>query len=344
MKRYRHLDKKDRIAIETLLNRSESISTIADTIGVNRSTIYRELKNGTYYKRQGNYRKKSYSSEIAQDAHEAKVACRGVRKKISRDSNLLHYIENKIAFEHYSPEAVLGEIKAKNLQFKETICISTLYSYIDKGVFAYVTNDDLPVKKNKKREYKTVKPTRQHKNLKGKSIEERPKEVLDREEFGHWEMDTVVGRRHSKASLLVFTERVTRKEIIIKLKDHTAMSVVHALDTLERRYGDMFPKIFKTITCDNGTEFSKADLIERSCLHPNEKRTDLYYCHPYTSNERGSNENANRLIRKFYPKGTSFDEVSDYKITKLENWMNNYPRKLLNYRCANDLYNELVVT
>lgn len=133
------------------------------------------------------------------------------------------------------------------------------------------------------------------------------------------------------------TERLTRQEIIMKMPRKTAANTVKCLDALERRCGKMFKKIFKSITVDNGGEFMDTDGIERSCRTKG-KRTTLYYCHPYSSWERGSNEHANSLIRRFIPKGTSIDKYTPAQIKKIETWMNRYPRKILNYECSEDVF------
>lgn len=98
-------------------------------------------------------------------------------------------------------------------------------------------------------------------------------------------------------------------------------------------YGtEMFRKVFKTITVDNGSEFSDYSGIERS--FSGGARTSVYYCHPYSSYERGSNENANKLIRRHYPKGCSFEKVSASDIAELENWINHYPRGIFGFHCS----------
>ena len=175
----------------------------------------------------------------------------------------------------------------------------------------------------------------------GESIENRPDEVENREIFGHWEMDTVKGKQGvTKSCMLVLTERKTRDEIIAKLPDQKAASVVEALDRLERKWGDMFQKIFKSITVDNGVEFADYEGLERSILHEGEKRTFLFYCHPYSSWERGTNENSNRLIRRHIPKGEDFDEKQDRDIEYIENWINNYPRGIFDFKTAKQLFDE----
>ena len=142
-------------------------------------------------------------------------------------------------------------------------------------------------------------------------------------------MDTVVSGRSGSGALLVLTERCSRMEIIRKMKDKSALSVVRAINSLERSFGvKKFREMFKTITCDNGTEFMYTELLEKSYCS-NQKRTTFYYCHPYCASERGSNENQNRLIRRFVPKGSDISGYSSAYIQMLENWMNNYPRKIL---------------
>ena len=175
----------------------------------------------------------------------------------------------------------------------------------------------------------------------GESIENRPDEVATRETFGHWEMDTVKGKQGvTKSCMLVLTERKTRDEIIFKLKDQKAESVVDALDRLERKWGDMFSKVFRSITVDNGVEFSDCKGMERSALTPGEKRTYLFYCHPYSSWERGTNENTNKLIRRHIPKGEDFDEKQDRDIEFIENWINTYPRGIFGFRTSEELFKE----
>ena len=287
------LTRADRIKIEALLKEGLSKAKIAAHLGVHRSTIYNELKRGEYEHRNSDWTTEiRYSPDIAQEKAEENLKVRGTQLKIGNDIAYANYIEDKIVNEDYSPAAVLGELKAQGREgeFNTTVCVATLYSYIDKGVFLKLTNKDLPVKKNKKRGYKKVRK-QQARAAAGDSIEKRPDEIDQREEFGHWEMDSVIGKKGvSKNTLLVLTERKTRDEIIFKLPDHTDEAVVAALDKLERRYGaDMFKQIFKTITVDNGSEFADVNGLERSILEEGEKRTHLYYCHPYSSWERGTN-------------------------------------------------------
>ena len=171
----------------------------------------------------------------------------------------------------------------------------------------------------------------------GLSIEKRPNEIDERITFGHWELDSVIGKKKHSNTLLVFTERLTRYELIFRAKDKSALSTVKVLNKLERIFGKNFRKIFKTITVDNGCEFSNIAAMEYSYI-TKKKRTTVYHCHPYSSYERGSNENQNRLIRQFIPKGTSINAISDEYIQEVQDHINNKYRKMFGYRTSADLF------
>lgn len=342
----RQLTWTDRISIEALKKAGHSVIEIAEQLGVHRSTIYNELKRGEYMHRNSDYTETlSYSPNKAQMKAEENLKARGTQLKIGNDIAYANYIEDKIVNEDYSPAAVLGELKAqgKEGEFSVTVCVTTLYSYIDKGIFLKLSNKNLPVKKNKKRNYKKVQ-RQQKRAAAGESIDKRPKEIDTREDFGNWEMDSVLGKRgKSKNTLLVLTERKTRNEIIFKLPDHTDEAVVAALDRLERKWGaDMFKRVFKTITVDNGSEFADAEGLQRSIINEGEKRTKVYYCHPYSSWERGTNEVTNKMIRRKIPKGTNFDDRTEEEVESIENWINGYPRKIHGYHSAGELFKEEV--
>ena len=340
MRRFKHLSKTDRLRIEAHLRDGKKPTEIAEIIGVNFSTIYRELKRGQYEHLNSDYTTEvRYSPDKAEARYRENLRAKGPQLKIGKDHRLAAYIEERIADRKYSPAAVLGEIKALGLQFDTTISIPTLYSYIDKGVFLRVTNKDLPVKPKKKRHYRKVKDAARP--PKGESIEKRPEEVDRRETFGHWEMDTVVSARPSKKALLVLSERLTRNEIIRQLQDKTTESVIQALNDIERRYGELFPQVFRTITCDNGCEFADSAGIEKSC-DGDGSRTKLYYCHPYSAYERGTNENTNRLIRRLLPKGTNFDSLTDEAVAQIEEWVNSYPRGIFDYASAGAMFQQVM--
>ena len=156
-------------------------------------------------------------------------------------------------------------------------------------------------------------------------------------------MDTVVGKVGTREVLLVLTERKTRYEIVRKIKSKSQYCVVKELDKIERKIGaKKFRETFKTITCDNGCENLDFEGIERS-VKTKCKRTKVFYAHPYSAWERGSNENANKLIRRFIPKGADIAQFSHERIHLIELWINNYPRRLLNGLSSNLLLNNFSV-
>lgn len=339
-KLFKHLSQNDRIKMETMLNSGHKVVEVAEYLHVHRSTIYREIKRGEYTHRNSDYTEETrYSSDLGQKNHDWNAQGKGRNIKIGNDRPLAEYIEEKIIEDKYSPEAALAAAAESGIEFTTSISVRTLYRYIDKGIFLKLTNKDLPVKGKRKKHNKRVKV--QKRASAGESIENRPDEVKNREIFGHWEMDTVKGKQGvTKSYMLVLTERKTRDEIIVKLPDQKAASVVEAIDRLERKWGDMFTKVFRSITVDNGVEFSDYEGLERSVLHEGEKRTFAFYCHPYSSWERGSNENNNRLIRRHIPKGEDFDEKQDRDIEYIENWINNYPRGIFGFKTSAQLFEE----
>ncbi len=340
--KYRQLKWEDRLRLESFLTDKVSKSEIARRLHVTRKTIYNEIARGIYMHRNSDLTEEPrYSSNLAQKRCDENLAVRGTQLKIGKDMEFARYLEEKICDGNLSPEAVLGQLKAegKETDFKTRICVSTLYSYINKGVFLRLSNKDLPVKGKKKRKYRQV--NRRKRLQPGESISDRPETIDTRESFGHWEMDTVVGKRgKSKHSLLVLTERKTRHEILFLLQEHTAAEVVRMVDKLEHKWGQDFSKVFKTITVDNGTEFSDYEGIKQSVLHEGSRVEEVYYCHPYSSWERGSNENANKLVRRHIPKGINFDDKTDEDISFIENWMNSYPRGIFGFRSAADMFRE----
>ena len=328
---WKQLTEKDRYKIETLLQEKLTAKEIAVRLCRDRRTIEREIRRGSVLQRDSELRDKIvYLADAGERIHNENASNKGRGLKIGHDHKLAQYLEQKIGKERWSPDAAIGAIKAQGLKFTVSLCTKTVYNMIDRGYFLNLTNKDLPVKRNgKKRKYKPIRKVALN-NIKGRSIEERPTEIENRTEYGHWEMDCVVGS--GKACLLVLTERKYREELIIKMPSKTQACVIDALNTLERRYKRGFSKTFKSITMDNGSEFLDTHGLETSAINPNTKRTICYYAHPYSAWERGSNENQNKLIRRFIPKGSSIDSLTKRDILRIQNWMNNYPRRIFGYK------------
>ena len=205
------------------------------------------------------------------------------------------------------------------------------------GIFSGISNETLWEKrKRKKGKYRQVRRISLT-NRKGKSIEQRPKKVNDRLEYGHWEGDCVKSSKGNTTCLLTLTERKSLEEIIIKIDRATQEEIKKAIDALEKKYGAKFKLKFKSITFDNGVEFLNWKSLELSVLHPKKKRTIIYFAHAYSAWERGSNEVQNKMIRRFIPKGTNIHDVDDKEVVQIQDWMNNYPRKRLGYKTANQI-------
>lgn len=331
--RFSHLTKADRYKIEALLKAKHTPREIADIIHVHKSTVYREIRRAqTDFMTTDLTIERRYNPDLAHKKYRDNLAAKGGMVKLAKDYAFAEYIERKICDEGMSPAAALASIELEGKSFSTHICRVTLYNWIDKGFFFRLTNKDLPVKGTRKQKHKKVRV--QKRPTIGESIEKRPQAVNDRLTFGHWEGDTVYSsKKGGKAALFVYTERKTRKELIVKMPDRTAASADQAMKALEKRFGEDFKKIFKSVTYDNGSEFTDTEALKCGSL-------DLWYCHPYSSWERGTNENTNRLIRRKYPKGTNFDNVSDEDIEKLESWINGYPREKLGWKTADIMFNQ----
>ena len=327
----KHLNYEDRIKIEALYQLGLSPTDIGKRIrNKDRRTIEREIKLGMYVRESSYKIKVAYSAEIAQAERDRRSSNKGPNLKIGKDHELAEYLEKSIGNkgEKLSPYGAIQNNKNNKLEFKTSICWKTVYNYLDKNLFLNISDKDLLVKKNgKKRKYNKVRQAIT--NVKGTSIAERPPEIDNRKKYGHWEMDTVVGKRGTKTVLLVLSERVSREEIIFKIKSKSQKDVINALNKLERKLGSKkFAKKFKTITCDNGCENLDFEGIEKS-VNNKKPRTKVYYAHPYSSWERGTNENINKMIRRFIPKGIDISFFSDEEIRRIEHWINNYPRRIL---------------
>ena len=182
---------------------------------------------------------------------------------------------------------------------------------------------------------RNTKIHRIHKNKKklGRSIEERPKEINDRKEFGHWECDLVLGHRTKDDQvLLTLSERMSREFLIMRIPDKTADSVMAAFQSLHKQYSEHWNEIFKTITTDNGSEFAELSNLEKV------SNTLVYYAHPYTSCDKGTVERHNGLIRRFIPKGNYINKYSLQDIINIETWCNSLPRKILAYHTPDEIF------
>lgn len=341
-KKQHYMTWEERCQLEALLKANVKVPQIAKQLGFCRQTIYDEIERGAYIHTCDYRDEKRYSAEKAQQKHDYAQTNKGRPLKIGNNREYADFLEKKMLgvqengkidkHKRCSP-AVALEL-ARREGFALTVCVSTLYSYITKRVFLRLTNKDLWVKGlEKKGAYKHVRRVT-HPAL--PSITNRPEGINCRDEIGHKEIDLVVGKKGTPAATLTMTDRKGRTEMAYIIPDKKAASVRAVFDRLERKLGKRkFREMFKSITTDNGSEFLEYEQLTRSIYGG--KRFEVYYCHSYSAWEKGTNENHNRFLRRFFPKGTDFTKVSQRQLQEAVDWMNNYPRKILDWKTPNEM-------
>jgi len=329
-----HLNLSERIEIQTLQRLGHSNRSIGKALGRTHSTINNEMKRGTVdqvKKVNGyTYHQKVYFAETGQAVYNKHRQASRPHYKLVKIQEFIDYAEQKILIEKWSPDVVVGYAKRiGHFSKEERVCTRTLYRYIDENLLA-ITNLDLLLKLRRKTKNKAV---REHKRILGQSIDERPKEINDRVTFGHWEIDTVIGKKNKEEPvLLTLTERISTFEIILKIEGKTEEAVTKTIQSmaLDNKY---FEYLFQSITSDNGSEFAGLSEAVKGI-------SEVYFTHPYSSWERGTNENHNGIIRRFIPKGLSLNDVTPKSIKRIASWMNNLPRKRLGYRTPTEVFYE----
>ena len=336
-KQYRHLNKNDRIKIESLINQKDengkrlfNNTYIANYLGVHKSTISRELRKRRkekMYIRTGKTTTMPYAAEYAQENADFKRGLSKGEYKLRKNKKLAKFIEDKIKINKWAPDVIVGYMEKNNYFNREgfeSITTPTIYNAIRYHIIDVKLEDTRRMKYKPEYNYhKNDLP----KNKAEYSINNRPDEIEKRLYFGHFELDTVIGTSKGKHEcLMTLTERKTRFEMIFKLSAKTAEEVVTKFNKIKEFMKQNYNKIFKSITTDNGTEFSDFLNIIK------DTKTQIYFCHPYCSGEKGTNERHNGIIRYFIPKGTLIENYSYKDINKIAEWMNNYPRKILGYK------------
>lgn len=263
-------------------------------------TINNEIKRGLVHLK----RKIKYSAKVAHEDYEE------LRTHSKRSLKLTPWLDTLISQgvkEKFSLEVIHQEIK-------NVICLRTLYNWTASGTLSVAYHELLYPQYRKPKQARVTAP----KHPLGLSIDERPDFINERSEYGHWEIDTVLLTKTKGECLLTLTERNSRLEIIRLIPDKSAQSVNQALRALDIE--------FKSVTSDNGKEFAKLSEV-LDC--------PVCYCHAYASHERGSNANHNRMIRRHLPKGTK--KTTKEFVAYIEQWMNNYPRKMFHYKTPLEL-------
>lgn len=326
-KRGKHLTFENRVIIQAYHKLGWSNRRLAKELNCSPSTIANELKRGTPERRYPRGRIPQYTARHGQLVYEVnRKRCRR-RYKILQSRSFAVWTAGKVLSHEWSLDECVGYARQNKLfSQQEIVCTKTLYNALrNKQIPLSVF--DLPNLLKRKRY--TCKPSRNNR-IYGRSIDERPE--IKENEFGHWEGDTVVGKKRKNESVIfTLVEKFTGNYIAMKIPGRTTAAINYAMQKLYRQYREKFSEIFKTITVDNGPEFAEFSNYESM-------GTTIYFAHPYSSWERPQNERTNGLLRRFIPKGHSVNEYTDNQILQFADELNSKPRRKFNYATPEELF------
>lgn len=324
---YTNLTKSERDFIFISLQHWKNKKTIAIELWRNPSTISREIKRNSRFFWMARWCfTKYYTPDSAQILYEKRksMSCKRfkVLKSYSTRMAVIYYLKL-----HYSPW-LISWILSKKWIF---ICAETIYSFIyDKDNKHLKLREYLP-RHRIRRKHRWLRKAKSTKIPNRIGIEMRPDIINQRLEFGHWESDSVEGARWSWYALHVSVERLSRYTKIKIIKRKWAIETANAMK--EIRWS--LPKCaIKSTTPDNWTEFTKWESVS------NELWIDFYFARPYTSRDKWTVENINEFIRRFYPKRTNFKNITDEDIQAVEDWINNRPMVVLDYKTPKEVFLE----
>ena len=340
-KQYKHLNIKERVKIETMMNDQlevygkVNITKIAQKLNRSKSTISREIRRNRFvvvtevFNKDSIFKKKKvitfeYESTEANEKALKKQKEKGTsRIKLLYNKQLIKEVNRLLKEEGKSPDIVAYKIR-ENKTFNVKVSTNTIYDGIRKGYLEVSTKDRKRMKDKSRR--CRVERNKIPESKKDRSIELRPDYINNRKEFGHFEMDLVLGKQgKDKECLLTLTERKTRFEIVIKLNNKSSSEVIRAVKSMKENLKGYSSEIFKSITTDNGSEFSRYEEIEKIL------GTMIYFCHPGASYEKGTNERHNGMLREYIPKGSDISKYSAEDLDRIVSKLNDLERKKLNY-------------
>jgi IS30 family transposase len=326
MKLYYHLTPAEREEISIELAKGYSVRYIATLLNRSPSTISREISNNP--NKQNIYRANEAEKQAKQRIRNAKRE-RKLDKYPKLREFVFHHLEKR-----WSPEQIakkLALLYPNDMIMR--ISHESIYQYI------YV----LPRTSLKRQlAYELRRAHKNRRTRKGQSkscpiqdylsIEERPKEIADRIVPGHWEGDLITGAQN-KSAIGTLVERTTRFTLIVKLPAKDAYSVRKAF---AKKFKSIPVSFKRSLTYDQGQEMAHHKLFTK------ESKIQVYFAHPHSPWERGSNENTNGLIRDFFPKGTDFSTVAARKLTRVQTLLNERPRKVLNWLSPSEAFNKVL--
>ena len=332
-KRGRHLRMEDRGAIKALRKQGLGIRAIARQIGCAPSTVTNELKRGTPVRKSTHGKIPGYSPKLGEAVYRANRALCHRHPKADVCSNFTGWVVQQIREHKWSLDACWGYARLHNLfKTSEMLCTRTLYNMVWKGLLS-IQPMELPEALKRKPKNHRV---RENKKRYGTSISSRPEIASLRLEVGHWEGDTVVGKRAGKESVVFsLLEKKTQTYLAFRIPGKTSEAVIELMNSLHEEFGDHFSEVFKTITVDNGSEFADFAQVENW-------GTKAFFAHPYTSWERPQNERHNGLFRAYVPKGASIDSFTDEDILAAADELNGRPRKNLAYRTPEEQFEDFL--
>ncbi len=318
----KYLTFDDRKVIEKLLNKKLSYRSIGKAIGRSHTTVSDEIRL--------NSGQLGYSAERAQCYHEQRQMNKGNRKKLETNEKLREYVIEKLK-KDWSPEEISGRLKKYPDEDIGYICHETIYEYIY-SIEGIRLKLYLLLRRYKPKRTKWHSRNKRRINIPERtSIHERPDEINERTEIGHWETDSMIFSQQ-KGVLSVQVERKTKLTRLHKCADKTAAetleAIIKTIDSVPLKY-------VLSITYDNGSENVKhIDLREEFGL-------ETYFCDPYCSWQKGLVENTNMFIRQYLPKNAPIDSITDEQIYEIQEKLNNRPRKCLKYMTPNEYFNSL---
>lgn len=320
--KYKRLAFEERVIIETLMKENKSKTFISNQLNRSKSTISREVNKWG----------DRYDAKLANwQAHDDYLNKRNL-DKISSSKALKIYVYKGL-LNRWSPEQISGRIKlAYPNNSLMTISHEAIYMHIYSRPQARLNKkliSLLPYHKTR-RKRASAQSKRGVKIKDQLSIDERPQYIEKREEMGHWEGDLIIGLGH-KSAIGTLVERTSRLTFIVKLKDRKSNTVTTGF---AKEFNGIKNNLTKTLTYDNGVEMARHKEFTKST------GMTVYFAHPYSSWERGTNENTNGLIRRYFPKKTDFNNVNEEQLKHVQNKLNNRPRKVLNYKTPMEVFNQ----
>lgn len=319
---------EDRLKIVRWERQQALPSVIAKSLDRNRSIIYKTLSNvkKLYQKRPELCQEDSFTvARILTEEASTRKSIASRKKMRLKNETIRQFVEEKLK-NYWTPETIANRLSIEHKG--EKISYEAIYQWINEE--RPELKEYLPIAGKSRKRRRTGKKQRKPLpvSVPKKSIEIRPLDINKRIRIGDFELDAVLSCKGALSALQVLVDRRTRKVFLQRV---SCLETEHYCEKLIKRIHCDIPRIH-SITSDNGSEHWNFYKVE-SCLN-----IEWFFCHPYCASERGTVENRNKVIRRFFPKGTNFDEIPDDFIQWLEDFINNYPLGVLNYQTPNETW------